>query len=164
MHQLHFPLQSGFDLHPARDAPLLPGSAKFLDIGPHPRRHARRADFTDIVGSWAKLEETSSRPWTWCRARFSSAFTFVSDYHTPLGTPAAAMEQIPRDVVQDRFDRLVALQEQIIEENLAIRGRRDVEDITGKLGKKDTDTHRVTACAENRRAGAHWRARRRTGT
>ena len=57
----------------------------------------------------------------------------------------AAMEQIPRDVVQDRFDRLVALQEQITEENLATFEGRDVEVmITGKLGKKDTDTHRVT--------------------
>ena len=55
------------------------------------------------------------------------------------------MEQIPRDVVQDRFDRLVALQEQITEENLATFEGRDVEVmITGKLGKKDTDTHRVT--------------------
>ena len=48
-------------------------------------------------------------------------------------------------VVQDRFDRLVALQEQITEENLATFEGRDVEVmITGKLGKKDTDTHRVT--------------------
>ena len=37
------------------------------------------------------------------------------------------MEQIPRDVVQDRFDRLVALQEQITEENLATFEGRDVE-------------------------------------
>ena len=47
-----------------------------------------------------------------------------------LATPrhaAAAMEQIPRDVVQDRFDRLVALQEQITEENLATFEGRDVE-------------------------------------
>ena len=75
--------------------------------------------------------------------RFSSAFTFI--YSPRPGTPAAAMEQIPRDVVQDRFDRLVALQEQITEENLATFEGRDVEVmITGKLGKKDTDTHRVT--------------------
>ena len=77
------------------------------------------------------------------QARFSSAFTFI--YSPRPGTPAAAMEQIPRDVVQDRFDRLVALQEQITEENLATFEGRDVEVmITGKLGKKDTDTHRVT--------------------
>ena len=77
------------------------------------------------------------------KARFSSAFTFI--YSPRPGTPAAEMEQIPRDVVQDRFDRLVALQEQITEENLATFEGRDVEVmITGKLGKKDTDTHRVT--------------------
>ena len=39
----------------------------------------------------------------------------------------------------------MALQEQITEENLATFEGRDVEVmITGKLGKKDTDTHRVT--------------------
>ena len=59
------------------------------------------------------------------QARFSSAFTFI--YSPRPGTPAAAMEQIPRDVVQDRFDRLVALQEQITEENLATFEGRDVE-------------------------------------
>ena len=37
------------------------------------------------------------------------------------------------------------MQEQITEENLATFEGRDVEVmITGKLGKKDTDTHRVT--------------------
>ena len=115
MHQLHFPLQSGSD--------------RILRAM---RRSYRSAKFLDILGMDVVRQ-----------ARFSSAFTFI--YSPRPGTPAAAMEQIPRDVVQDRFDRLVALQEQITEENLATFEGRDVEVmITGKLGKKDTDTHRVT--------------------
>lgn len=40
------------------------------------------------------------------RVRYDSAFTFI--YSKRTGTPAAAMEdQIPEDVVKDRFDRLL---------------------------------------------------------
>ena len=46
------------------------------------------------------------------QARFSSAFTF--QYSIRPGTPAATMEnQIPKDVVQERYERLVALQDRI---------------------------------------------------
>ena len=41
------------------------------------------------------------------RVRYDSAFTFI--YSKRTGTPAAAMEdQVPADVVKDRFDRLLA--------------------------------------------------------
>ena len=77
------------------------------------------------------------------KARFSSAFTF--EYSPRPGTPAAAMEQVPKEVVQDRFDRLVALQERITEEDLKAFEGRDVEVmITGARGKKDAVTKRVT--------------------
>ena len=40
------------------------------------------------------------------KVRYDSAFTFI--YSKRTGTPAAAMEdQIPEDVVKDRFDRLL---------------------------------------------------------
>ena len=145
MHQLHFPLQSGSDriLHAMRRSYR---SAKFLDILRKIREAMPDAQIsTDIiVGFPGETEEDFQQTMDVVRqARFSSAFTFI--YSPRPGTPAAAMEQIPRDVVQDRFDRLVALQEQITEENLATFEGRDVEVmITGKLGKKDTDTHRVT--------------------
>ena len=46
------------------------------------------------------------------RARFDQAYTF--QYSPRPGTRAAQMpEQLPKDVVQERFDRLVALQERI---------------------------------------------------
>ncbi len=42
------------------------------------------------------------------RARYDSAYTFI--YSKRTGTPAAAMEnQVPEDVVKDRFDRLLAV-------------------------------------------------------
>ena len=76
-------------------------------------------------------------------ARFASAFTFI--YSPRPGTPAAEMEQVPHDVVQDRFERLVALQERITEENLKTFEGRDVEVmVTGASGKKEAATHRVT--------------------
>ena len=41
------------------------------------------------------------------KVRYDSAFTFI--YSKRTGTPAAAMEnQVPDDVVKDRFDRLLA--------------------------------------------------------
>ena len=46
------------------------------------------------------------------RARFASAFTF--QYSPRPGTPAASMaDQIPKAVVQERYERLIALQEDI---------------------------------------------------
>ena len=46
------------------------------------------------------------------RARFASAFTF--QYSPRPGTPAATMaDQIPKAVVQERYERLVEVQEQI---------------------------------------------------
>ncbi|MDO4522840.1 MAG: tRNA (N6-isopentenyl adenosine(37)-C2)-methylthiotransferase MiaB [Eubacteriales bacterium] len=52
------------------------------------------------------------------RVRYDSAFTFI--YSKRTGTPAAAMEdQVPEDVVKDRFDRLLALVQGISRERTA---------------------------------------------
>lgn len=46
------------------------------------------------------------------KVRYDSAFTFI--YSKRTGTPAAAMEnQVPEDVVKDRFDRLLAQVQEI---------------------------------------------------
>ena len=39
------------------------------------------------------------------KAKYDQAFTFI--YSRRTGTPAAGMEQVPEDVVKDRFDRLL---------------------------------------------------------
>ena len=145
MHQLHMPLQSGSDriLRAMRRSYR---TTKFMDI-----LHKVRAAMPDaqistdiIVGFPGETEEDFQATLDVVReARFASAFTFI--YSPRPGTPAAAMEQVPHDVVQDRFDRLVALQERITEENLHTFEGKEVEVmITGTHGRKDAATHRVT--------------------
>ena len=57
------------------------------------------------------------------RVRYDSAFTFI--YSKRTGTPAAAMEdQVPDDVVKDRFDRLL----------------KEVQDIAAQVVKRDEGT------------------------
>ncbi len=52
------------------------------------------------------------------QSRFASAYTF--QYSVREGTPAATMdEQVPKAVVQERFERLAALQDRI-----SLRGER----------------------------------------
>lgn len=145
MHQLHFPLQSGSDriLRAMRRSYR---TEKFMGILERIRAAMPDAQIsTDIiVGFPGETEEDFQQTLDIVRrARFSSAFTFI--YSPRPGTPAAAMEQIPHDVAQDRLERLVALQEQITAEELAKFEGRDVEVlITGSTGKKDADTHRYT--------------------
>ncbi len=58
------------------------------------------------------------------RAGFDSAFTF--QYSPRPGTRAATMaDQVPREVVQERFDRLVALQTEITAAQEPCAGRHD---------------------------------------
>lgn len=79
------------------------------------------------------------------KVRFDSAFTFI--YSKRAGTPAAAMEnQVPEDVVKDRFDRLLARVQEISQEKAAsITGEvvsvlveeqnsQDASLVTGRLG------------------------------
>ena len=56
------------------------------------------------------------------RARFDMIFSFL--YSPRKGTPAAEMEQIPQDIKQARFDRMLALQNSIsLEQNKKCEGR-----------------------------------------
>ncbi|KAB7791180.1 tRNA (N6-isopentenyl adenosine(37)-C2)-methylthiotransferase MiaB [Bifidobacterium leontopitheci] len=145
MHQLHMPLQSGSDriLRAMRRSYR---SERFLGILHKVREAMPDAQIsTDIiVGFPGETDEDFEATMDVVRqARFQSAFTF--EYSPRPGTPAASMPQVPHDVVQERFDRLVRLQEQITEEELAKFEGRDVEVmITGTQGKKDAATHRVT--------------------
>src|SRR5690606_37735921 len=85
------------------------------------------------------------------QARFANAFTF--QYSIREGTPAATMaDQVPKAVVQERYNRLIALQERIsLDENQQQVGREvDVLVSVGE-GKKDAETHRLTGRAEDTR-------------
>jgi tRNA-2-methylthio-N6-dimethylallyladenosine synthase len=60
-------------------------------------------------------------------------------------------DQIPKAIVQDRYERLAALQERIsLEENQAIIGR-EVELLVANGGRKDNDTHRLSGRAPDSR-------------
>ncbi len=68
------------------------------------------------------------------RVRYDSAFTFI--YSRRTGTPAASMEnQIPEDVVKDRFDRLL----------------KEVQDISGKMAERFTGTEQAVLVEEPNR-------------
>src|SRR5690606_26568860 len=84
-------------------------------------------------------------------ARFASAFTF--QYSKRPGTPAATMDgQIPKEVVQERYERLVALQEQISwEENRKQLGRTVEVLVSEGEGRKDEETRRLSARAPDNR-------------
>jgi tRNA-2-methylthio-N6-dimethylallyladenosine synthase len=134
---IHFPLQSGSDrilrlmrrsyrsdrylswVRRIRDA--VPGIAFSTDI---------------IVGFPGETEEDFEGTMRVVEeARFDSAYTF--QYSPRPGTPAGTWDdQVPKEVVQERFDRLVALQEHIsLERNRAYEGRT-VEVLVEGTGRK----------------------------
>jgi tRNA-2-methylthio-N6-dimethylallyladenosine synthase len=78
------------------------------------------------------------------RARFASAYTF--QYSKRPGTPAAVLdEQVPRVVVQDRYERLVALVNDIAwAENKRLVGRPVELMVSEGEGRKDGQTHRLS--------------------
>jgi tRNA-2-methylthio-N6-dimethylallyladenosine synthase len=84
-------------------------------------------------------------------ARFAGAFTF--QYSPRPGTPAAVMDaQVPKAVVQERYERLVAVQDDIAwGENRALVGT-DVEVLVSVgEGRKDAATGRVSGRARDGR-------------
>jgi tRNA-2-methylthio-N6-dimethylallyladenosine synthase len=114
MPQLHMPLQSGSDavLKAMRRSYRRERYLGILDRVRTAMPHA--AITTDIiVGFPGETEEDFAATLDVVRtARFASAFTF--QYSPRPGTPAATMErQLPKQVVQERYDRLIALQEEI---------------------------------------------------
>ncbi|AZS36471.1 tRNA-2-methylthio-N(6)-dimethylallyladenosine synthase [Microbacterium lemovicicum] len=153
MPQLHMPLQSGSDriLKAMRRSYR---SERFLGILDRVRaRMPHAAISTDIiVGFPGETEEDFQDTLRVVeQARFATAFTF--QYSIREGTPAATMaDQVPKEVVQERYNRLIALQERIsLEENQAQVGRElEVLVSTGE-GKKDAATRRLTGRAQDNR-------------
>jgi tRNA-2-methylthio-N6-dimethylallyladenosine synthase len=61
-------------------------------------------------------------------------------------------DQVPKAVVQERYNRLIALQERIsLEENQKQVGREVDVLVSSGEGKKDAETHRLTGRAEDNR-------------
>ncbi|MDQ1216774.1 tRNA (N6-isopentenyl adenosine(37)-C2)-methylthiotransferase MiaB [Microbacterium arborescens] len=153
MPQLHMPLQSGSDsiLKAMRRSYR---SSKFLGILDRVRERIPHAAIsTDIIVGFpgetdADFEDTLR---VVEQSRFASAFTF--QYSIREGTPAATMpDQVPKAVVQERYERLVALQDRIaLEENQKQLGREVQVLVSSAEGKKGAETHRLTGRAEDNR-------------
>ncbi len=156
---LHMPLQSGSDpvLRRMRRSYR---SERFLGIVERVREALPDAAITTdiIVGFPGETETDFEATLEVVRAaRFSSAFTF--QYSKRPGTPAAEMDdQVPREVVAERYARLVALQDEIAwAENRAQVGRAvEVLVATGE-GRKDAGTGRLSGRARDGRL-VHFRA------
>jgi len=153
MPQLHMPLQSGSDrvLKAMRRSYR---SDKFLGILDRVRDRMPDAAITTdiIVGFPGETEEDFSDTLSVVeQSRFASAFTF--QYSIRPGTPAATMpDQVPKEVVQERYERLAALQDHIsADENQKQIGRDVTVLISNHDGKKDAATERITGRAEDNR-------------
>jgi tRNA-2-methylthio-N6-dimethylallyladenosine synthase len=153
MPSLHMPLQSGSDqvLKAMRRSYR---SAKFLGIIDRVRELIPDAAITTdiIIGFPGETEADFQGTLDVVRAaRFSSAFTF--QYSIRPGTPAATLpDQQPKAVVQDRYDRLIAVQEEVSwAGNRTLEGREvEVLVATGE-GRKDAATHRLSGRARDNR-------------
>ncbi|MGB3440917.1 MAG: tRNA (N6-isopentenyl adenosine(37)-C2)-methylthiotransferase MiaB [Actinophytocola sp.] len=152
-HQLHMPLQSGSDrvLKAMRRSYR---QARYLSIIDNVRAAMPDAAITTdiIVGFPGETEEDFEETLHVVRAaRFSSAFTF--QYSKRPGTPAASLpDQLPKEVVQARFERLIAVQEEVSwAANKALVGKQVEVLVSTGEGRKDADTRRMSGRARDGR-------------
>ena len=153
MPQLHMPLQSGSD-RVLRAMRRSYRSAKFLGILDRVRAVMPDAAITTdiIVGFPGETEDDFAETLRVVElARFASAYTF--QYSVRPGTPAAVLpDQVPKAVVQERYERLAALQERIsLEENATQVGRTVEVLVAEESGRKDRASHRVSGRAADNR-------------
>jgi tRNA-2-methylthio-N6-dimethylallyladenosine synthase len=150
---LHMPLQSGSD-RVLRAMRRSYRAGRFLGILEKVRTAIPHAAITTdlIVGFPGETEEDFAATLDVVRAaRFSAAFTF--QYSKRPGTPAAELEdQLPKDVVQQRYERLVVLQEEIsLDENRAQIGHTVELLVAVGEGRKDAHTARMSGRARDGR-------------
>ena len=151
--QLHMPLQSGSDriLKAMRRSYR---SEKFLGILDRVRSRMPHASIsTDIIVGFPGETEGDFQETLRVveQSRFATAFTF--QYSKRPGTPAADLpDQLPKAVVQERYERLTELQDRICrEENAAQVGRQVEVLVTAHQGRKDHETHRLSGRARDQR-------------
>jgi tRNA-2-methylthio-N6-dimethylallyladenosine synthase len=153
MPQLHMPLQSGSDAM-LKAMKRSYRRNRYLGIIERVRAAMPEAAITtDIIVGFpgetdADFEDTLSLV---SEARFSGAYTFL--YSKRPGTPAATMAgQLPRAVVQERYERLVTLVEEIAwRENQAFEGREVEVLVAHGEGRKDAATDRLSGRARDNR-------------
>jgi tRNA-2-methylthio-N6-dimethylallyladenosine synthase len=153
MPQLHMPLQSGSDriLKAMRRSYR---SDKYLGILDRVRMAIPDAAIsTDIiVGFPGETEEDFQQTMEVVKAaRFSICYTY--QYSIRPGTPAGEMaDQIPKDVVQERYERLLQVVNQVAwEENKQQIGKQVEVLVANGEGRKDADTNRLSGRARDNR-------------
>lgn len=152
-HQLHMPLQSGSDtvLKAMRRSYR---QERYLSIIENVRRAMPDAAITTdiIVGFPGETEKDFEETLHVVReAKFASAFTF--QYSKRPGTPAATMDgQLPKQVVQERYVRLMALVEEVTwAENRKLIGKEVEVLVAVGEGRKDQATGRLSGRARDGR-------------
>jgi tRNA-2-methylthio-N6-dimethylallyladenosine synthase len=152
-HQLHMPLQSGSDAVLRR---MRRSYRRERYLGIIDRVRAAMPDAaisTDIIVGFpgetdADFEQTLD---VVRAARFATAFTF--QYSKRPGTPAAAMDgQVPKEVVAERYQRLMATLEEITwAENSELIGTTQEVLVAVGEGRKDGATGRMSGRARDGR-------------
>jgi len=150
---LHMPLQSGSD-RMLRAMRRSYRAERYLGIIDRVRAAIPHATITTdlIVGFPGETEDDFAATLdVVAQARFASAFTF--QYSKRPGTPAADFDgQIPKAVVQERYQRLIDLQEKIsLQENTAQIGRTVELLVATGEGRKDSSTARMSGRARDGR-------------
>ncbi len=152
-HSLHMPLQSGSDavLKAMRRSYR---QERYLGIIDKVRAAMPDAAITTdiIVGFPGETEADFEQTLDVVRAaRFASAFTF--QYSKRPGTPAATMpDQLPKEVVQQRYERLATLLEEVTwAENRALVGTEVEVLVAVGEGRKDEATGRMSGRARDGR-------------
>ena len=153
---LHMPLQSGSDrvLAAMRRSYR---AQKYLGILDRVREAMPHAAITTdiIVGFPGETEEDFEDTLEVVRrARFAAAFTF--QYSRRPGTPAAALDgQLPKEVVQERYQRLIDLQEAIsVDGNRALIGTAVEVLVTAGRGPQGCGYRQDDRARPGRTAGA----------
>lgn len=153
MPQLHMPLQSGSD-RILKEMRRSYRSEKYLGIIDRVRAAMPDAAIsTDIiVGFPGETEEDFQATMDMVRkAKFAICYTF--QYSKRPGTPAAELpDQLPKEVVQERYERLLALVNQVAwEQNQTQIGRQVEVLVANGEGRKDAATHRLSGRARDNR-------------
>ncbi len=150
MPQLHMPLQSGSD-RILKAMKRSYRSEKYLGILDRVRAAMPHAAITTdiIVGFPGETEEDFQETMRVVeQSRFTVAYTF--QYSKRPGTPAADLpDQLPKEVVQQRYERLLELvNSSALSENQAQIGR-EVEVLVINEGRKDDATNRMSGRAQD---------------
>jgi tRNA-2-methylthio-N6-dimethylallyladenosine synthase len=153
MPQLHMPLQSGSD-KVLQNMKRSYRAAKYLGILDRVREVMPEAAITTdiIVGFPGETEQDFLDTIDIVRkSRFASSFTY--QYSKRPGTAAAEMaDQLPKEVVQERYERLLEVVNEVSwEENKPLVGTVVEVLVSADPGRKDSQTNRLTGRARDNR-------------